>query len=161
MCAGTGLRLCRRSLKRSRRKALDKCRIGLVTLRGIRYGHVTELKRLLPEADLVEFDPSFAKFGKSVARKNLIYLRRSGFLTHLACIALEQRLHPGMKSRDSWAHLRCLPQNGGDPGIHFIASTHMDEPERFVPWQRANERVLESGSVIITTLLNFPVCGLS
>jgi hypothetical protein len=70
MCAGTGLRLCRRSLKRSRRKALDKCRIGLVTLRGIRYGHVTELKRLLPEADLVEFDPSFTKFGKSVARKN-------------------------------------------------------------------------------------------
>ena len=52
-----------------RRKALAKCRIGLVTLRGIPYGHVTELKRLLLEADLVEFGPSFNRI-RSVARRN-------------------------------------------------------------------------------------------
>ena len=28
----------------------------------------------------------------------------------------------------------------------------MDEPDRFVPWQRATERVLETGSVVITEL---------
>jgi len=27
-------------------------------------------------------------------------------------------------------------KHGGDPGIHFIASIRMDEPDRFVPWQR-------------------------
>jgi hypothetical protein len=31
-------------------------------------------------------------------------------------------------------------------------STRMDEPDRFVPWQRATERNLETGSVVITEL---------
>ena len=83
-----------------RRKALAKCRIGLVTLRAIPYGHVTELKRLLPEADLVEFGPLFNRIRRVRSEEELIYLRRSGFLTDLACIALEQRLHPGMNEQE-------------------------------------------------------------
>ena|SRR5688572_16714717 len=80
-----------------RRKALAKCRIGLVTLRAIPYGHVTELKRLLPEADLVEFGLLFNRIRRVRSEEEF---RRSGFLTDLACIALEQRLHPGMNEQE-------------------------------------------------------------
>lgn len=63
-------------------------------------------------------------------------------MTDLACIALEQRLHPGMNEQEILGVIYdAYLKHGGDPGIHFIASTRMDEPDRFVPWQRANERV--------------------
>ncbi len=72
-----------------------------MTLRAIPYGHVTELKRLLPEADLVESSvPCLTESGGVRSEEELIYLRRSGFLTDLACIAFEQRLHPGMNDQE-------------------------------------------------------------
>ena len=36
--------------------------------------------------------------------------------------------------------------------IHFIAATRMDQPDRFVPWQKPTPRVIEAGSVVITEL---------
>jgi Xaa-Pro aminopeptidase len=124
-----------------------------VTLRGIPYGHVTELKRLLSEADLVEFGPSFNRIRRIRSEEELIYHRRSGFLTDLACIALEQRLHPGMNEQGILGVIYdAYLKHGGHPGIHFIASTRMDEPDRFVPWQRNRKRVLETGSVVIPKL---------
>lgn len=108
---------------------------------------------VLPEADLVEFGPSFNRIRRVRSEEELIYLRRSGFLTDLACIALEQRLHPGMNEQEILGVIYDVYlKHGGDPGIHFIASTRMDEPDRFVPWQRANERVLQTGSAVITEL---------
>jgi Xaa-Pro dipeptidase len=134
-------------------RVLANGRIGLVTMRGIPYGHVMELKRLLPEADLVEFGPSFNRIRRVRSEEELTYLRRSGFLTDLACVALEEHLHPGMNEQEILGVIyNAYLKHGGDPGLHFIASTRMDEPDRFVPWQRGTERVLEAGSVVITEL---------
>jgi hypothetical protein len=61
-------------------------------------------------------------------------------LADLACVALEEHLHPGMNEQEILSLIyNAYLKHGGDPGIHFIASTCMDDPDRFVPWQRATE----------------------
>jgi len=136
-----------------RHRDLAESRIGLVSLRGIAHGHFTELQRLLPKVEFTEFGPPFNRIRRVRSEEELVFLRRSGHLTDLACEALEQRLKPGMSEHEILsiiygAYLR----HGGDPGIHFIATTRMDEPDRFVPWQRATPRIIEEGSVLITEL---------
>jgi Xaa-Pro aminopeptidase len=136
-----------------RRRELTQGKIGLVSMRAMAYGHVTELQRLLPQVEFVEFGPAFTRIRRVRSEEELAYLRRSGHLTDLACEALEQKLRPGMTEHEvlSIVYGAYLKQ-GGDPGIHFIASTHMDRPDRFVPWQKTTSRVLEKGSVVITEL---------
>ncbi len=136
-----------------RKRSLAKSRIGLVSMRAMSYGHVTELKRLFPEADFVEFGPAFGRIWQVRSEEELAYLRRSGYLTDLACEALEEQLKPGLTEQDVLSIVYgAYIKNGGDPGIHFIATTHMETPDRFVPWQRQTPRVLERGSVVITEL---------
>lgn len=136
-----------------RRKDLTKSRIGLVTLRAMAYGHVIELQRLFPAAEFVEFGPAFGRIRRARSEEELNYLRRSGYLTDLACEALERKLRPGMTEQDILSIVYgAYIKNGGDPGIHFIATTQMDEPDRFVPWQKTTGRVIEKGSVVITEL---------
>ena len=61
-------------------------------------------------------------------------LLRSGYLTDLACEALENSLRPGLTEQDVLSIVyNAYIKNGGDPGIHFIATTNMDNPDRFVP----------------------------
>ena len=136
-----------------RRRDLTKSRIGLVSMRAMAYGHVTELQRLFPAAEFVEFGPPFGRIRRVRSEEELNYLRRSGYLTDLACEALEQKLRPGMTEQDILSIVYgAYIKNGGDPGIHFIATTKMDEPDRFVPWQKTTPRVIEEGSVVITEL---------
>jgi Xaa-Pro aminopeptidase len=136
-----------------RRRNLTKSRIGLVSMRAMSYGHVTELQRQFPEAELVEFGPQFTRIRRVRSEEELGYLRKSGYLTDLACEALERNLRPGLTEQDVLSVVYgAYIKNGGDPGIHFIASTHMDNPDRFVPWQKQTSRVLEKGSVVITEL---------
>ncbi len=136
-----------------RRRDLTKSKIGLVSMRGMSYGHVTELQRLFPAAEFVEFGPAFGRIRRVRSEEELNYLRRSGTLTDLACEALEQKLRPGMTEQDILSIVYgAYIKNGGDPGIHFIATTRMDAPDRFVPWQKTTGRVIEKGSVVITEL---------
>src|SRR3990172_19232 len=136
-----------------RRPPLEKSRIGLVSMRAMAYGHVTELQRLFPGAEFVEFGPQFGRIRRVRSEEELIYLRRSGYLTDLACEALEEHLRAGMTEQDILSIVYgAYIKNGGDPGMHFIATTNMDKPDRFVPWQRQTPRVLEVGSVVITEL---------
>lgn len=136
-----------------RRRDLAKSKIGLVSMRSMSYGHVTELQRLFPAAEWVEFGPPFGRIRRVRSEEELTYLRRSGYLTDLACEALEQKLKPGMTEQDILSIVYgSYIKNGGDPGIHFIASTKMDAPDRFVPWQKTTARVIEKGSVVITEL---------
>lgn len=128
-------------------------KIGLVNMRSMSYGHVTELQRQFPDAQFVEFGPQFGKIRRVRSAEELVYLRKSGYLTDLACEALENHLRPGLTEQDVLSIVyNAYLKNGGDPGIHFIATTNMDSPDRFVPWQRQTSRVLESGSVVITEL---------
>jgi Xaa-Pro aminopeptidase len=136
-----------------RKRTLTKNRIGLVTMRAMGYGHVTELQRQFPEAEFVEFGPAFNRIRRVRSEEELVYLRKSGYLTDLACEALEKNLRPGLTEHDVLSIVYgAYIKNGGDPGIHFIASTNMDNPDRFVPWQKQTSRVLEKGSIVITEL---------
>ncbi|HYT57659.1 MAG TPA: M24 family metallopeptidase [Verrucomicrobiae bacterium] len=136
-----------------RRRNLAKSRIGLVSMRAMAYGHATELQRQFPDAELVEFGPQFGRIRRVRSEEELVYLRRSGFLTDLACEALENNLRPGLTEQDVLSIVySAYIKNGGDPGIHFIASTNMDSSDRFVPWQKQTSRVLEKGSVVISEL---------
>lgn len=136
-----------------RRRNLTKSRIGLVSMRSMAYGHVTALQQQFPAATFVEFGPQFSRIRRVRSEEELGYLRRSGYLTDLACEALANNLRPGLTEQDVLAIVyNAYLKNGGDPGIHFIATTSMDQPDRFVPWQRQTGRVLEKGSVVITEL---------
>ena len=136
-----------------RRRELAKSKIGLVSMRGMAYGHVTELKRLFPEVEFAEFGPAFSRIRRVRSEEELAYFRRSGYLTDLACEALEEHLRPGLTEQDILSIVySSYIKNGGDPGIHFIATTRMDQPDRFVPWQKTTPRVIEAGSVVITEL---------
>ena len=136
-----------------KKRRMSTSKIGLVSMRAMAYGHVTELQRQLPEAEFVEFGPQFGRIRRVRSEEELVYLRKSGYLTDLACEALENNLRPGLTEQDVLAIVyNAYLKNGGDPGIHFIATTNMDNPDRFVPWQRQTFRVLEKGCVVITEL---------
>ena len=136
-----------------RRRGLDKAKIGLVSMRAMSYGHVTELQRRFPDAQFVEFGPQFGRIRRVRSEEELVYLRKSGYLTDLACEALENHLRPGLNEHEVLAIVYgAYLKQGGDPGIHFIAATNMETPDRFVPWQKQTSRVLEKGSVVITEL---------
>ena len=120
-----------------RKRGLGKSKIGLVSMRAMAYGHVTELQRQFPEAEFVEFGPQFGRIRRVRSEEELVYLRKSGYLTDLACEALENNLRPGLTEQDVLSIVySAYIKNGGDPGIHFIATTNMDNPDRFVPWQK-------------------------
>jgi Xaa-Pro aminopeptidase len=136
-----------------RRRNLIQSKIGLVSMRAMAYGHVTELQKQFPQAEFVEFGPQFGRIRRVRSEEELVYLRKSGYLTDLACEALEINLRPGLTEQDVLSIVYgAYIKHGGDPGIHFIAATNMDSPDRFVPWQRQTGRVLKKGSVIITEL---------
>src|SRR6266404_4903543 len=136
-----------------RKRGLSKSKTGLVSMRAMAYGHVTELQRQFPDAELIEFGPQFSRIRRVRSEEELGYLRKSGYLTDLACEALENNLRPGLTEQDVLSIVySAYIKNGGDPGIHFIATTNMDTPDRFVPWQKQTARVLEKGSVVITEL---------
>jgi Xaa-Pro dipeptidase len=136
-----------------RKRGFDKSKIGLVSMRAMAYGHVTELQRQFPDAKFVEFGPQFTRIRRVRSEEELVYLRKSGYLTDLACEALENNLRPGLTEHEILSIVYgAYIKQGGDPGIHFIATTNMDAPDRFVPWQKQTSRVLEKGSVVITEL---------
>lgn len=136
-----------------RRRGLDKSRIGLVSMRAMAYGHVSELQLQFPEAEFSEFGPQFSRIRRVRSDEELAYLRKSGYLTDIACEALENNLRPGLTEQEVLAIVYgAYIKQGGDPGIHFIATTDMDRPDRFVPWQKQTSRVLEKGSIVITEL---------
>lgn len=136
-----------------RKRGLDRSKIGLVSMRAMSHGHFMDLRRLLPEAEFVEFGPQFNRIRRVRSEEELVCLRRSGYLTDLACEALENNLRPGLNEQEVLSIVYgAYIKQGGDPGIHFVATTNMDNPDRFVPWQKQTPRVLEKGSVVITEL---------
>jgi len=136
-----------------RERGLANKRIGLASLNTISHNHYMGLQRRLPEVEFCEFGPPLTRIRWVRSEEELAYIRRSGHLTDLACVALEERLRPGMTEHDIVAIIYgAYLKHGGTPGIHFIATTNMDQPDRCVPWQRTTPRTIEVGSVVITEL---------
>ncbi len=134
-------------------RGLGSSRIGLVSLNTISYNHYVDLTRRLPEAKFSEFGPQFNRIRWVKSEEELTFVRQSGYLTDLVCEALEEQLRPGMTEHEILSIVYgAYVKHGGDPQVHFISSTNMASPDRFVPWQRMTNRLLKIGSVVITEL---------
>ena len=136
-----------------REKNLANGRIGMVSLNTISYNHYMDLRQRLPEVEFVEFGRQYNSIRWVRSEEELGFFRRSGYLTDLTCQALEERLRPGMTEHD----IRSIVSNAfnnqeSDPGIHFIATTSMAEPDRCLPWQRTTPRTITEGSVVIAEI---------
>ena len=126
-----------------RQRELAKSRIGLVSMRGMAYGHVTELQRLFPEAEFVEFGPAFGRI-RRVRSEESWAISEAGISHRFGLRGLGGNLRPGLTEQDILSIVyNSYIKNGGEPGIHFIATTRMDQSDRFVPWQKPTPRVLE------------------
>lgn len=134
-------------------RGLAGARLGVVSLNAIPYNAVLGLQRRCPDAQLVEFGGEFTAIRNVCSEEELQFVRRSGYLTDLACEALARELRPGLTEYEV-RRIVVDAYSGyeSDPGIHFIASTSMSAPDRFVPWQRVTPRALAAGDVVITEL---------
>jgi len=127
--------------------------IGVVTLNAMPHAHYVGLTRRLPEAKFTEFGREFNRIRWVRSEEEQVFVKKSGHLTDLVCEALEARLRPGQSEHDILAIVYdAYARHGGDPQVHFIASTPMAKPDRFVPWQRMTNRTIDVGSVVITEL---------
>lgn len=134
-------------------RGLGHARIGLVSLNTISYNHYMDLKRRLPEVEFSEFGRQFTDIRWVRSTEELAYFRRSGYVTDLTCEALEQHLRPGMTGYDIRATItNAFMSHEADPGIHFIATTNMADPDRGLPWQRPTPRTITTGSVVLTEI---------
>ncbi len=136
-----------------RERGLADSKVGIVSLNTLPHNTFMDLQRRLPEVEFAEFGRQFNAIRRVRSEEELVFLRRSGYLTDLACEALERRLRPGLTEHDIVNIVYdSYTAHGGDPGIHFIATTSMEEPDRCVPWQRTSYRTISPGSVVITEL---------
>jgi len=136
-----------------RERGLEKSRIGMVSSNWISHNDFVDLQRCLPDATLSEFGPPFTAIRWVKSEEEMPFVRRSGRLTDLTCEALERELRPGLSEFDIRAIVTgAFEPHESDPGIHFIASTSMHEPDRCVPWQRPTPRTIARGSVVITEI---------
>jgi Xaa-Pro aminopeptidase len=136
------------------RRGLDRAGIGVAGLaNSIPYGQFEQLRRLLPEAPLVDLGRALDRIRWVRGDEELGWLRRSAELTDHACELLEAGIRPGCTEHDLVAliHQAFLPE-GGQAGLHFLAATSMTGPDRFVPWQFPSGRVLRRGDVVITEI---------
>jgi Xaa-Pro aminopeptidase len=136
-----------------RHRELAQGRIGLVSLNTIAYNHYMDLQRRLPEVEFAEFGRQYNTIRWVRSEEELVYLRRSGYLTDLTCEALERQLRPGLSEYDIRSIVvNAFTRHESDPGIHFIATTNMVEPDRCLPWQRVTPRTITKGSVVVTEI---------
>lgn len=136
-----------------RERGLTNRRIGVVSLNGVSHHDFIDLQRRLPDASLPDFGAPFTAIRWVKSEEEMPFVRRSGYLTDLTCEALERELRPGLSEFDIRSIVvGAFERHESDPGIHFIASTSMIEPDRCVPWQRPTPRTITRGSVVITEI---------
>jgi Xaa-Pro dipeptidase len=136
-----------------RTRGLAKAKLGIVSLNAVPYNQFNDLQARLPDVAFSEFGRAYNAIRWVRSEEEVVFLRRSGYLTDLACEALQRELRPGLNEFE----IRSIITNAyndqeSDPGIHFVATTSMAQPDRFVPWQRVTPRVLSKGDVVITEL---------
>jgi Xaa-Pro aminopeptidase len=111
------------------------------------------LKKQLPEAKFKDVSRPYSEIRWIRSEEELSWFRQSAYLTDLTCEILERRIRPGLSEYDLSAIVHeAFLHHGGHLGIHFIASTPMSAPERFVPWQFLTPRTLRIGDVVITEI---------
>jgi Xaa-Pro dipeptidase len=136
-----------------RTRGLGKAKIGIVSLNAVPYNQFSDLQARLPDVVFSEFGRAYNAIRWVRSEEEVVFLQRSGYLTDFACEALQRELRPGLSEFE----IRSIITNAyndqeSDPGIHFVATTSMAGPDRFVPWQRVTPHILSKGDVVITEL---------
>lgn len=137
-----------------RRRGLGGATIGIVGLSdSIPHGQFEVLRQGLPGATFRDLARPYHEIRLIRSEEEIGWFRRSAYLTDLTCEALERRARPGLSEFDLSAiiHDAFLP-DGGLMGIHFLAATEMENPERPLPWQYLTPRALRKGDVLLTEI---------
>ena len=140
--------------ERLKSSGMGRGRIGVIGLgNSIPYSQFVALQKQVPEVEFVDVSKQFNEIRWIRSEEELGWFRRSAYLTDLTCELLERKIRPGISEYDLSAivHEAFLP-DGGSMGIHFITTTPMSAPERFVPWQFLTPRTLQAGDAVITEI---------
>jgi Xaa-Pro dipeptidase len=112
--------------------------------------HYLALQRALPQASLVDCSPALRQMRLVKSAEELAFLRRGAQLTDRAAYALEREARPGMTEHELIALIEgAYVVQGGQTGIHYLATTPMAHPAACVPAQRPTSRRIEAGDALI------------
>ncbi|HVR88946.1 MAG TPA: Xaa-Pro peptidase family protein [Candidatus Limnocylindria bacterium] len=129
---------------------LDRGRIGIVG--PLPWTSARRFAERLPAVAWAEFG-AIRELRMIKSAEELVRYREAARLTDLAMVALERETRPGLREYELGAIVEhAIGRAGGQPGIHFMATTPMREPRVGVPGQILSSRVLEKGDVLITEI---------
>ncbi len=131
-------------------RGLDRGRIGIVG--ALPWTYARRLAERLPAVAWEEFR-AIRELRMIKSAEELARYRAAARLTDLAMAALERETRPGLREFELGAIVEhAIGRAGGQPGIHFMATTPMRDPRVGVPGQILSTRVLEKGDVLITEI---------
>ena len=131
-------------------RGLERGRIGLVG--ALPWTYARRLTERLPAVSWEEF-AAIRELRLTKSAEELARYREAARLTDLAMAALEREARPGLREFELGAIVEhAIGRAGGQPGIHFMATTPMRDPRVGVPGQILSTRVLEKGDVLITEI---------
>ena len=108
------------------------------------------IQRALPEATLVDFSAPLRRLRLVKSAEELAFLRRGAELTDRAALALEREARPGMTEHELIALIEgAYVGQGGQTGIHYLATTPMAQPSACVPAQRPSNRRIAAGDALL------------
>lgn len=108
------------------------------------------LRRLLPDATLVDVSAPLRQLRLIKSEEELTCLRRGAALTDLAAVALAEGARPGMSEHELIALIEdAYVGQGGQTGIHYLTTTTMAHPAACVPAQRPSNRRLAAGDALV------------
>ena len=131
-------------------------RVGLVGVShvwtmGMPWQHYLRLQELLPELELVDATPAFARLRAVKSEEEVERLRGAAELSDLAIGALVEAARPGVSEVELVAIAEdAYRRRGGTARITFLRSMAMDAPNGCLPAQNPSGRRLERGDVILT-----------
>lgn len=107
------------------------------------------LQRALPQATLVDCSAALRQLRLVKSDEELAFLRRGAALTDRAAAALEREARPGMSEHELIALIEsAYVGQGGQTGIHYLATTPMAHPAACVPAQRPSNRRIGAGDAL-------------
>jgi Xaa-Pro aminopeptidase len=120
---------------------------------GMPYHHEQEIRRELPNLDLIELTAEFSRLRELKSEEEITWLERAAALTDRSIDALRYKIRVGLPE---YALLGIIEGayrvDGGIPHIAFLRSMPMDAPSGCVPAQNPSSRPIEKGDVIITKI---------
>ena len=137
---------------------ITRGRLGVVGVNakfgmGIPYQHDQDLRRELPELDLIDVTADFTRLREVKSNEEITWLERAAAFTDRSIEALRYKIRVGLPE---YALLGIIEGayrvDGGMPHIAFLRSMPMDSPTGCVPSQNPSNRTIQKGDVIITEI---------